>query len=335
MGKTAFVTGGTGFVGSHLVDELLRRDYHEVRCVVRTKRKWLAGLPITEVRGSLGDSKLIQEALEGVDYVYHVAGVTRGRTADVLKKGNVDATLFLLEAVKRVVPGVQKVVVTSSLAAVGRGDRAVVDETAELCPLTRYGHSKAEMEVALRREDESGLSLLEVLPVVVIRPPVVYGPRDRDMFAFFRTARTGVCPFVGRRDEQYFSLVNVHDLVRGMVDAAESAATAGQTYFIGSNEGVSWGQLLRATEGALGRRVTAVPIPRAFVGPLAAVVEGVGRIAGYYPPLNREKAREILHAAKICSCRRARRHFGYRSQITLEDGVRDTVAWYRSQGWLR
>ncbi len=332
--KKAFVTGGTGFVGSHLVEELLRRGYGEVRCLVRSRLKWLEGLDVVPVRATLSDVVALWEALAGVDYVYHVGGVTRARDWATFERNNVRATLDLLGAVKQAAPGVKKVLLTSSLAAVGRCPDGVAIEETPLRPISRYGRSKAEMENAVRARHDLPASFAEALPLAVVRPPAVYGPPERDILTFFKTVKRGICPVVGGGDEDALSLVHARDLVRGMVDCAEAEDTVGETYFIGSEQAYSWNQVKHATTEALGTRALTVPVPGALVGAVGAVAEGMGRLVGQYPPLNREKAREIRHACTICSVEKAKRAFGYRQEVPLDEGVRETIAWYRREGWL-
>jgi nucleoside-diphosphate-sugar epimerase len=324
--RTAFVTGGTGFVGSHLVEALLQRGYREVRCLVRRDLKWLAPLGIVPVRGDLTDRAVLEAAVRGVDEVYHVAGVTRATEWATFEQGNIRGTLRLLEAIRAVHPGIRKVLVTSSLAAVGRAE-GVADETTPLNPISQYGRSKAQMEAAL--------ALFQAdLPLVVVRPPAVYGPRETDILTFFQTVRRGICPVIGDGTQPDLSLVHVRDLVQGMIDAVASEATSGQTYFIGSEVSYAWNQVRDATAAALGRSVLTIPIPPALIEAVGAVAEVAGKLLGTYPPLNREKAAEIRHACKMCSSAKARRDFGYQPGIPLEDGIRETIAWYRAHGWL-
>ena len=333
--KTAFVTGGTGFVGSHLVEELFRRDFDEVRCLVRTERKWLEGLDITPIYGDLSDVDTLWEALEGVDYVYHVAGLTRAKTWKAFEQANVQATLNLLGAVSQVIPSVQKVLVTSSLAAVGTCKEGAADEDTPLHPISRYGKSKAQMERAITARHEMRRSFQERLPIVVVRPPAVYGPRDRDIYTFFKAVNNGICPIVGRGSTPALSLVHVRDLVRGMADAAASDDTAGEVYFIGSEAAYAWNEIKDAATKALDRWALTVPVPGRLVEWAGLAAEGYGWLFGQYPPLNQEKAREIRRACKICAVDKARRAFGYQQQVALEEGIRETVTWYRRQGWLR
>ena len=323
----AFVTGGTGFVGSHLVEHLLRLGVDEVRCLVRTRRKWLEGLPIVEVRGDLFDADLISEAVRGVDYVYHNAGVTRAPDEATLHRGNVEATIRLMDVLARVHPGVRRVVVTSSLAVVGRCSSEVATEESPLRPVSRYGRSKADMERAL-------MDYRDILPIVVVRPSSVYGPREADVFHYFRMMRRGLLPVVGPVRKPMLSLVHVADLVEGMVAAAQPEDAIGETFFLGSDRLHAWQDLEDATAAALGRGTLTVSIPSAVVGPVAAAAEALARLRGAYPPFNREKARELLHACKMCSVEKARRVFGYHPRIPLEEGVAQTIAWYHEHGWL-
>lgn len=332
--KRAFVTGGTGFVGSHLVEALLESGYGEVRCLVRDRLKWLDGLGVVPVRGGLSDPAVLREGVRGVDFVYHVGGVTRAPDWKTFEEVNVRGTHNLAEAVRQVNPGVRKVLVTSSLAAVGRTVVPVATEEMPLAPLSRYGRSKALMEGMLAGKEDPGLDYFREIPLVVVRPPAVYGPRESDIFTFFKALDRGICPILGRGDRPNLSLVHVRDLVRGMITAAEAGATEGETYFIGSDEAYTWNEVKAAATAALGRRAVTVRIPLGLVGFVGAVSEFAGKLVGQYPPLNREKALEIRDACKICSSEKARYVFGYRQQVSLAEGIRDTIAWYRAEGWL-
>jgi len=266
MSKKAFVTGGTGFVGSHLAESLLSSGYTEIRCLVRTRQKWLKGIDIVPVQGTLQDRKLIEQAVRDVDFVYHLGGITRARTYEVLQRGNVVDTLHLLDAISASNPDIRKVLVTSTLAVVGAATGGRADETTPLNPVSRYGRSKSEMEAAL--QDRAA-----TLPMVIIRPPSVYGPRDKDIYTFFKAVAQGVCPIL-RRDPG-MTLVHATDLVRGMILAAESDAPHGKTYFIGNDATVSWETLTTVTMDAFGTRALTLPVPRSLLLPRATIVAGL------------------------------------------------------------
>lgn len=327
MPKNAFVTGGTGFIGSHLVEELQRQDYDEIRCLIRSEPKWLEGLDIVTVQADLFDDDVIADAVRDVDYIYHVGGVTRATDWETFERSNVRATMNLIQIVERENPGVQRFLVTSSLAAVGHCRSGIATEESPLKPVSRYGRSKAIMEQEISRKATS-------VPITVVRPPAVYGPREADIFAFFQAVNRGICPIVGNPHEAVLSLVHVSDVVRGMIDAAESSAASGQTYFVGSETFYSWSDVKHATTNALGRRALTIAIPPALVTPVGAAAELIGRIAGRYPPLNREKAREIKHTCKKCAVEKAKRHFGYEQRVPLDKGIDDTIKWYIRNGWL-
>ncbi len=331
---TVFVTGGTGFVGSHLVEELLRRGAESVRCLVRSDPKWLADLDVEVVRGDLSDVETLWTALDGVDAVYHVAGVTRAEDRATFERVNVQGTLNLMGAVKHAAPDVDRVLVTSSLAAVGRCEQEVATEDVPLRPVSHYGRSKAQMEAALRDPHEMTTSYAEALPLTVVRPPAVYGPRDRDILDFFRTVQQHVCPVVGWGSEPAVSLIHVRDLVRGMVALATTSATAGDTYFLSSNTPYAWNDVKAAATEALDTWAVTVPVPGPLLGAVGTVAEGWGRITGSYPPLNREKTREIRYGCTMCSHDKAAAAVGFEQQIPLDEGVRATIDWYQNHGWL-
>ncbi len=238
MPDTIFLTGASGFIGSHLA-ERFAADGHRVRALVRADARHLDRAPahlaarIERVTGDLSRPESLAAALDGVTAVVHVAGLTRapgaGPAADAaFEAANVTATTRLLDAVTDRAPDVRRVVVTSSLAAVGRGDGSrVADESTPLAPISRYGASKARMEAAVT-------PYAGRLPLTIVRPPAVYGPRESDILTFFRTAARGLCPVVGDASEPVLTLVHVDDLVDGYALALAHPAAVGQTYFLGT-----------------------------------------------------------------------------------------------------
>lgn len=325
----AFVTGGTGFVGSHLVEELLGRGY-AVRALVRSAPKWLDGLDVERVEGGLHDAAALAAGVDGADLVVHVAGMTRARDQETLDRANVDGTRALLDAVRQS-GGAPRVVATSSLEALGPnavgpdGLAVPATEADPLRPVSMYGVSKARMEDAIRRDYDD-------LGVTVLRPPAVYGPREADLFEMVKGASRGLFPVVGRDDVPRLSMVYVSDLVRGMADLAESPASAGETFFVGT-PGVSWAEVRASLEAALGRKTVKLSVPGPAIVTIGALAERVGGALGRLPPLTRDKAEAARHSW-ICSSDKAAEVVGYAPRVSLEAGFAEAVDWYRQQAWL-
>jgi len=324
----ALVTGATGFIGSHLVDLLLKNNY-DVRCLLRrtSSTAWLKGLPVGYVYGDLFDEAALREAVTGVDYVYHSAGITKAKTPDVYYQGNAAGTKNLLEAVRRRNPGITRFMHISSQAAVGPSEtKTPIAEDSAPHPITTYGKSKWQAE-------QECLAAASWFPITIVRPPAVFGPRDRDVFEFFNTVGKGLQPIVGF-SEKYVSLVHVGDLVRGFLMAAESPKAAGQTYFIASKDVYGWKEIGDITSRIMGKKVFRLRIPEPGVYVIAAFAELFSKFSPKPALINFEKARDMVQNYWTCDSSRAKRDFGYEQEISLEEGIRDTVDWYRKEGWL-
>ncbi len=324
----ALVTGATGFIGSHLVELLLRKGY-SVRCLLRktSDTVWLDGLPIEKVYGGLSDLPALQAAVEGVEYVYHSAGLTKAKTAEGYFTANAVGTQNILAATLNHNLKLKRFVLVSSQTAAGPSPgKTPITEEKSPRPITNYGRSKWEAERECHR-------LMQMIPITIVRPPAVYGPRDRDVFEFFHTMSRGLQPMVGW-EEKYVSLIHVADLVTGIVMAAEAEKAAGQTYFITSKDVYGWREIGDTTREALGRSAFRLRIPEFGVYALAAVAELLAVFSSKPALINIEKARDMVQDYWTSDGGKARRDLGFESQISLRDGIRSTVAWYREKGWL-
>lgn len=323
----ALVTGGTGFIGSHLVDELLNRGY-EVRCIVRgeSNLRWLEGKNVEIVSGSLFDVNFLEKAIMDVDYVYHIAGVTKGRNYQDYYRGNVETTKNLLNACLKS-KNLKKFVLASSLAAVGPGDDAVpVDESTPYHPITSYGKSKAEAE-------KITLSFKDKLPITIVRPPSVYGPRDTYTFEIFKYIKFGFLPVVFPRD-QIISVVYVSDLVEGLILAGESQRATGEIYFI-SGDGIYTGkELVDAILKTLDKKIVKLNVPAPALYSISFISELIYKIKGKPSPLNIEKIKDVRQKNWACSNEKAKRELGYNPKVSLEDGMKRTIKWYIENKWL-
>jgi len=322
------VTGGTGFIGSHLV-ERLRQQGHDVLCIAKdvmhAKLLALRGCDVT--LADLNDAPGLDAALEGIDTVYHLAGVTRCRKPEDYYEGNTRATRRFMDICRGHSSSLRRVIYVSSQTAVGPSlDGRPVSEETPYHPVSHYGKSKmlAEMEV-LRAANE--------LPITIVRPSAVYGPRERDMYDYIKTVRRGLTLLIGFHDK-LMSLVHVDDLVSGILLAGETARAAGEKYFLGSERPYSIREIGGTIASVLHRHALSVRLPHCLVYSVGAVATAVGKASGAEVFFNMEKAREAVQPAWTCSVAKAAGELGYRERFTLEDGMRQTYRWYVENGWL-
>ena len=324
----ALVTGATGFVGSHLAARLVREGVETV-CLVRetSSLKWLEGLGVETRVAPLEDAGALAAAAQGVDLVFHVAGLTRARSVATYMAANAEGTRRLVEAVAEACGGLKRFVYVSSLAAVGPNRSAEPqDESVEPHPTSGYGSSKLAAE---RIVAEQGARL----PWAIVRPPSVYGPRDPNFVTLFRTAqRRGICPIIGGAGKA-LSFVHVADLVEGIWLAATRDEAVGSTYFIGSGTH-TWREFADALARALGRRVQQIAVPGFVARLIGELGELRWTLTGKPQIVCRRKVKDALEPGWTCSWAKAERELGYRPEVTLGEGLRETAQWYAREGWL-
>jgi nucleoside-diphosphate-sugar epimerase len=279
------------------------------------------------VHGDLFTPEALRDAVSGVDYVYHSAGVTKARTRAEYYEGNSEGTKNILRAAEKFAPGLRRLVHVSSQAAAGPSPtRVPISEDFPPHPITTYGKSK----LASERECQG---MAGKIPLTIVRPPAVYGPREKDIFTFFKTVSRGLQPMIGF-DDKYVSLIHVSDLVRGFVLAGESSKSENQTYFISSKEVYSWKQLGDAATAVLGKRAFRLRIPVPVVYAISAIAEFFSWFSSKPAILNLEKGEDIVQDFWTCDSSKAKRDFGFEQQITVEHGFRETIEWYKKEGWL-
>ena len=320
----AALTGGTGFVGGHLAEALVARGTAVgalVRSPARCER--LRALGARLVEGGLDDEAALAKLVKGRDVVFHVAGLVAARSAADFLRANRDGARRVAEAAAR--EGVGRLVLVSSLAVTGPSPAGgAVDESSGPGPLTAYGRSKQAGEEAVR---DTGV------PVTIVRPPAVYGPRDHAFLTVFRTARHGVVPLLGS-GAQEVTLVHARDLAEALVAAAAARAMLGHVYHAGHAAPVSQRRLAEAVGEAVGRRVRFVRLPGPLVRGALGVAGAVARGLGEAPLLDGDKARELLATGWVCSSAALRRDAGWEAATALEEGLAGTARAYREAGWL-
>ena len=324
----AFVTGGTGFIGSHLIDRLLLKGYH-VRALVRNPKKlgYLSDLPIEIIEGDLFSTAALEKAIEGAQFVYHVAGLVAAHSKEEFYRGNRDATRNIIEITARVNPDIKKFIHISSLTAVGPGKgMAAVNESAVPNPLTTYGKSKLASEHEV-------LKFKDKLPITILRVSAVYGPRDTATFDYFKSAHMGFELLIGFHDT-YVSLLHSTDLVTGIILAGESEKANGQIYFLGSEQYYTWNEIGYVTKNVLNKKLFRVRVPKPLVFVIAALSEIASKFKSKPSVLNYEKAYDLTQDNWCCDVTKAKTELGYRQEVTLADGVKETIKWYVDNKWM-
>ena len=321
-GGNALVTGGHGFLGSHLVDLLLEEGL-AVRCLVREERPLsvFGGRPVEVARGDLRESRGLTAAVRGVDYVFHLAGLVTARGPSEFDAVNAQGTRRLAAAVARANPACRRFVYVSSQAAAGPShDGRPVSEERPPAPVSHYGLSKLEGERVLP-------AALRAVPWTVVRPPAIYGPRDEGILPFFQLAALGLrCGLEGRG--RRFNLLHARDVAEGTLAAALTDAASRRVYFLSETRGYSYADVANALERVFLRKTRRLPLPDLVVDAVAVLADEFAALAGARPLFSRDKAREIKARWWLCSGERAARELGWRPRIALDDGIRETARWY-------
>ena len=323
------VTGGAGFVGSHIVEALLEGG-HAPRVLVRptTDRRWLAPLAdrVEYATGDVTRPETLPGALAGVDAVVHGAGILfAARRADYFRV-NAEGTRALASVAAAA--GVSRFVYVSSQAAGGPSEDGLPVRESDLPrPVSDYGHSKLAGEETLR-------DMGPRFPWVILRPSTVFGPRDMELLPLFKLASHGWRP-APLGTERRVQIVYVRDLARAALDAVTKDGVVGRTYNLADPAPRDWDSIGQAAGRALGvatRRLRFFP-SWLYVPALAADL--VAAATGRASLLSRQKVHEAFQPFWVMDCEAAEAELGWRPASSLDDAFRETALWYRAQGWVR
>jgi nucleoside-diphosphate-sugar epimerase len=320
------VTGGTGFLGSHLVERLLEEPGTEVYALVRnpSKLRWLEG--IDRVRLLPGDLLDLPALPAGLSCVFHLAGLTKTLKSKLYYTVNREGTANLLQAIERQSCAPRFVHLGSIAAGGPSAPRRPVSEGDPPRPVSPYGESKllAEMEV-FKYKDR--------FPVVTLRAAAVYGPRDDDFLEYFRWMKRGILPLVGQ-GKKSLSLLYVRDAVRAVLLAARPGVPSGEVFNIADSRIYSWEDIGRTVAGLLGKKLIRVRFPLWSAYLASAASEGIGRLGGGMSALNVSMYKQMKPSSWVVDVRKARQGLGFESRFSLEEGMGETIAWYLWKGLL-
>jgi nucleoside-diphosphate-sugar epimerase len=327
---TILVTGATGFLGSHVAEQLSQQG-RAVRALVRSSSdtrflKSLAGVEL--VQGSVEDRDSVVAAARGVTGIVHAAGLVKAKTAADFMRTNCGGTENLLAAALENRATLKRFVLVSSLAALRPSDGSgnPIAEDAEPRPVTDYGRSKLAAERAAAEKKDA-------VPLTVLRPPAIYGPRDREILAFFKSIKLGLLPLLGSTKNK-LSMIYGSDCAAACVKALDVGLPSGTALHIDDGAVHTMEELIVQAESAMGRRARfRFHLPRRLVETAALGAELYGKATDTAVMLTRDKCNELFEQW-VCDGRRAQSLLDWKPLVSFDEGIRRTVAWYRQAGWL-
>jgi len=327
MKERVLITGASGFVGYHLIEEALKNDL-EVYAAVR-KSSQIAHLKHFNINFTYPDfnnlNALQQEFIKNkYNYVIHAAGLTRAANQQAYNAVNANYT-YKLATVAALTPGFKKYVLISSLAALGPLNTltGIINDNSEPQPVTAYGKSKLLAEQQLQS--------VKGLDYTILRPTAVYGPRDKDIYIALKQFAKGLEAYIGTK-AQKLSFIYVEDLAKATVKAL----------FVGKNKAynISDGnfydryELADITKSLLQVKTVKFHLPVNFVKLIAGVAEIIGSLRRQTPVLNIEKLKELNATNWFCNIEEARHDLGFYPQYNLKAGLQKTLNWYKTNSWL-
>lgn len=333
MQKNILITGASGFIGSFLVEEAIRRGYSVFAGMrASSNRQWLTDPKIQFVEMDLADRHQLEAALRKTadtagrfEYVIHAAGLTKTLDSFAYTQVNFGGTQNLVEALQYTGLVPEKFVFISSLASYGPGakDNRPIQASMQQCPVTAYGKSKLLAEQYLYRHAD--------IPFLVINPTAVYGPRDKDFLFLVRSIQKGLELYIGNK-KQLLSFVHVQDLVDAIYLATESDLLR-QNLLVSDMHTYSSAEMNYLIKKILGRRTVPVVVPEWIAGIAATISEYTGAIRGKVPVLNQERFREFRARNWSVDAGELAR-LGFLPQFRLEEGLAHAIRWYLAQQWL-
>jgi nucleoside-diphosphate-sugar epimerase len=319
------VTGANGFLGSHVADELARQG-HDLRFLLRQRSRVLNidGVAYERTEGDIRDEGSLRPAVGGVDAVVHVAGLTSALNERAYNAVNATGTASLAQAA--VEAGVKRFVYVSSLAAQGPSPdgRPVPDALPR--PISAYGRSKLAGELAV-------LGFRDRMDVVIVRAPVVYGPRDRGLLTLFRLAKRRVFPLYGDGRNQ-ITWIYATDAARAIALATQHETAAGELYTLSDGEPHTWLELATLLKEAMGHRAWLARVPGKLYAAAGFAAGAISKVTRRPLPLNPEKVVEMRERYWLCDHDRITEDLGWKPLVGAREGIGLTLRWYQENRWL-
>ncbi len=329
-GAPVMVTGGTGFTGSRLL-RILSEAGLTVRAIVRpsSNREHLSDINVEWHEGNVFDDEVVQPAMKGVQYVFHMAAIYRQAnvTREMYHKVHVHGTQTVARAA-RSVPGFKRMVHVSTIGVHGHIKHPPADENAPFNPDDDYQETKAKAETWLH-----DYAAKNQLPHTIIRPCAIYGPGDERLLKIFRMATRKTCPILGRRPCLYH-LIHVDDLVRILIRSATHPEALNETFIAGNPESLPLNRMIHIIADALNHPVRIIRLPAWPFFIAAVMCEGICLPLGIDPPLYRRRV-AFYTKDRSFNTQKLRSSLEYEPILSNEEGLSKTAQWYSDRGMLQ
>lgn len=323
-----FLTGASGFLGSHVV-EALAREGHALSALVRASspRDLLRSHGVRLVEGALPQTKGLAEAMAGVDGVIHVAGAVQARGPQDFLEANTKGTEAMVACALAAQPRPKFFLHVSTLAVHRPNSENHFELPPESCrPLSHYGESKRQAELALH-------ALRGKISYLVLRPPVLYGPRDREFLPFFKAIRFGVAPVMGSGQGR-ISVCYGPDVAEAIARLLRAAPPSGSIFSLSDGQVYPWTELARGIATAMGRSPKILKLPRAFFYLAASLSELKIKLTGRPDVFTLNKMKELTAEPWVCSNDALRAALAWSPPTRLAEGMAQTYESYRQLGWI-
>ncbi len=338
--KKAFITGANGFVGSHLTKFLADQGIDTYAYILKgTDCKLLKILHpslsnVTIIEGNILDQSSLAHHLQGMDYVFHLAGVIRGYTQEDFDRINLQGTRNILRACMNVIPNMERLVIVSSMAAAGPGtaeNPQCEDKAATPILNDFYGISKYKMECVANK-------CFEDLPISIVRPSTILGPGDLVSLDLFKTVKSRIKAYIGGVPRRY-SIIDVEDLMRGLYACATKPAAVGETFFFSCDTTITWDGLQEIINISVFQRkygsLINLPFPKWLYKIVTMVLEAVFKLAKQPAPfLNQSKFLGASAPGQCVTNTKAKQLLGWRPHHTIKSTVIHEGQWFLEQGWI-
>lgn len=334
--KKVLITGASGFVGSFMVEEAIKRGLKPIAGIrLSSSKKYLTQPEIDFLYLNLYDKEQIKQQISAyvqkngkIDYIIHNAGVTKVRKKSHFMLVNYHCTRNLIEAIIESNNIPDKYIQISSLAAFGSGNNKTLEPiklTDTPKPTTEYGRSKLKAEEFVRTKNE--------LPWIVLRPTGVYGPRERDYFVYLQTISRHIEPYIGFKS-QHLTFIYVKDLTRLTFDALNSPIIH-KSYFVTDGNVYTSEEYAAIVKKHLHKKTIKIKIPLFIVKVISIILESIFGLLGRTPVLNSDKYNILSSLNWRCEIEPLVKDFNFKAQYDLDKGIKESIDWYIENKWLK